>query len=61
MNQPPVRGGVELQACHAIMWEEGVVRSNTTEARLTNRTTFYRVSHVNESYEITTEGATEYR
>ena len=23
------------------MWEEGVVRSNTTEARLTNRTTFF--------------------
>ena len=30
------------------MWEEGVVRSNTTEARLINRTTFYRVSHGNE-------------
>ena len=47
MNQPPERRGVELQMCEVTrtMWEEGVVRSNTTEARLTTRTTFHRVSH----------------
>ena len=58
MNQPPVRGGVELRheshdshAVSLIMWEEGVVRSNTTEARLIDRTTFHRVSHGNEKAE----------
>ena len=35
------------------LWEEGVARSNTTEARLIDRTTFHGVSHVNEKYEIT--------
>ena len=45
-NQPPVRGGVELQMrSRRVMWEEGVARSNTTEARLIDRTTFHRVSH----------------
>jgi hypothetical protein len=54
MNQPPVRGGVELQSCHAIMWEEGVWRSNTTEARLIDRTTHSIACLMStKSYEIT--------